>query len=71
MTLFYEVGISDRLLLIVTRDLTKPPRQRQRERQKAIGLISKTTTLHVQKKHAFFVNIFALTAQLRREMTKF
>ena len=34
-----------------TRDLTKPRRRRQRERQKTIGLISKTTTLHVH--HAF------------------
>ena len=53
MTLFYEVGISDRLLLIVTRDLTKPQRQRQRESQKTIGLISKTTTLQVQKSTLF------------------
>ena len=29
-----------------TRDLTKPRRRRQRERQKTIGLMSKTTTLH-------------------------
>ena len=34
-----------------TRDLTKPRRGRQRERQKTMGLISKTTTLHVH--HAF------------------
>ena len=34
-----------------TRDLTKPRRRRQRERQKTMGLISKTTTLHVH--HAF------------------
>ena len=33
------------------RDLTKPRRRRQRERQKTIGLMSKTTTLHVH--HAF------------------
>ena len=45
MTLFYEVGISDRLLLIVTRDLTKPQRQQQRESQK--------TTLQVQKSTIF------------------
>ena len=32
-------------------DLTKPRRRRQRERQKTIGLMSKTTTLHVH--HAF------------------
>ena len=34
-----------------TRDLTKPRRRRQREHQKTIGLMSKTTTLHVH--HAF------------------
>ena len=34
-----------------SRDLTKPRRRRQRDRQKAIGLISKTTNLHVH--HAF------------------
>ena len=37
--------------------------------KQAIGLISKTTTLHVH--HAFFVHFFAVLAQLRREMTKF
>ena len=34
-----------------SRDLTKPRRRRQRERQKTIGLMSKTTNLHVH--HAF------------------
>ena len=34
------------------RDLTKLRMRRQRERQKTIGLMSKTTTLHVH--HAFF-----------------
>ena len=44
-------------LVHVNRDLTKPRRRRrrrrrrQRERQKTIGLMSKTTTLHVH--HAF------------------
>ena len=33
------------------RDFTKPRRQRQLERQKTIGLMSRTTTLHVH--HAF------------------
>ena len=37
--------------------------------KKAIGLMSKTTTLHVH--HAFFVHFFAVLAQLRREMEKF
>ena len=55
--------------LLTNRDLTKPRRQRQRDRQKTIDLMSKTTTLHVH--HAFFVHSFAFTAQLRREMTKF
>ena len=36
---------------LVSRDLTKPRRRRQRERKKTIGLMSKTTTLHVH--HAF------------------
>ena len=40
-----------RPLLQENRDLTKPRRRRQRERQKTIGLMSKTTTLHVY--HAF------------------
>ena len=38
-------------LVHVNTDLTKPRRRRQRERQKTIGLMSKTTTLHVH--HAF------------------
>ena len=33
--------------------------------KKPVGLISKTTTLHVH--HTFFVHFFALTARLRRE----
>ena len=33
--------------------------------KKAIGLISKTTTLHVH--HAFFVHFFTVIAQLQRE----
>ena len=37
--------------------------------KKAIGLMSKTTTLHVH--HAFFVHFFAVLAKLRREMAKF
>ena len=37
--------------------------------KKNIGLMSKTSTLHVH--HAFFVHFFAFSAQLRREMTKF
>ena len=33
--------------------------------KKAVGLISKTTTLHVH--HAFFVHFFAVVARLQRE----
>ena len=33
--------------------------------KKPIGLISKTTTLHVH--HAFFVHFFAVAARLQRE----
>ena len=33
--------------------------------KKAIGLLSKTTSLHVD--HTFFVHFFAVTARLRRE----
>ena len=51
------------------RDLTQLRQRRQRERQKTIGLMSKTTTLHVH--HAFFVHFFAIPVQLRREMTNF
>ena len=36
---------------LLARELTKPRRRRQRERQTLIGLMSKTTTLHVH--HAF------------------
>ena len=39
------------LRYVTLRDVTKPRRWRQLERQKTIGLMSKTTTLHVQ--HAF------------------
>ena len=38
-------------LALENRDLTKPRRRRQQERQKTIGLMSKTTTLHVH--HAY------------------
>ena len=38
-------------LTSLNRDFTKQRRRRQRERQKTIGLMSRTTTLHVH--HAF------------------
>ena len=38
--------------VVYSRNLTKPRRRRQRERQKTIGLMSNTTTLHVY--HAFW-----------------
>ena len=48
------------------RELKQRRRGRQRERQKkAVGLISKTTTLHVH--HAFFVHFFAVVARQQRE----
>ena len=47
------------------RELKQRRRGRQRERQKAIDLISKTTTLHVH--HASFVHFFAVVARLQRE----
>jgi len=53
----------------VIRDLTKQRRRRQQQRQKAIGLVGKTTILHVR--HAFFVHFFVVPTRLRREMTKF
>ena len=37
--------------------------------KKAIGFISKTTTLHVH--HNFFVHFFAVTEKLRRENASF
>ena len=49
------------------RELTKLRRRQQAERQKAIGLISKTTTLHLYP--AFSVHFFAVSAQLQREVT--
>ena len=48
--LFFLLNDSLNIGRRVTRNLTKPRRRRQRERQ-AIGLMSKTTTLHVH--HAF------------------
>ena len=48
-------------------DLTK--KWRRRQRQKAISLVSKTTTLHMH--HAFLYIVFAVPARLRREVTKF
>ena len=39
--------------------------QCRRERQKSVGLMSKTKTLHVH--HAFLYISFALTARLQRE----
>jgi len=52
----YNIGVARKPIttlrrLLTNRDLTKPRRRRQRERQKTIGLMSKTTTLHVH--HAF------------------
>ena len=44
------------------RDLTKLRRRRQRQHQKAMSLVRKTTT------HAFFVHFLAVPARLRREM---
>ena len=43
-----------------------PPRRRQRERQRQLVKISKTTTLHVH--HAFLEIFFAVTARVRREL---
>ena len=51
------------------RDLMKPQRRRHGKVKKAVCLMSETTTLHVH--HAFFVHFFAVSAKLRREMTKF
>ena len=48
------------------RELEQRQRRREREREKAIGLISKTTTLHVH--HAFsFLHFLAIFARLQRE----
>ena len=51
-------------LAAIKRELKQPRRRRRRqqERQNAIDLFSKTTTLHVH--HTFFVHFFALTARL-------
>ena len=53
------------------RDLTKLRRRRQRQwqRQRAIGLISQKATLLLH--HVFFVHFLAVPARLQREMTKF
>ena len=51
------------------RDLTKLQRRRHGKVKKAICLMSETTTLHVLSR--FFVHLLAVSAQLRREMTKF
>ena len=51
------------------RDLRKLRGDGQGNVKKAIGLMSKTTTL--QEYHAFLYNIFTVPVQLRRENTKF
>ena len=56
-----------RLLQRAKRDLTKLQRRRQRQLQRAIGLVSKKTTLLVH--HAFLYISFP--ARLQREITKF
>ena len=63
-----QVFVRETILLFVKniRELKQRQRWRYREREKAIGLISKTTTLHVL--HAFsFVHFLAILARLRRE----
>ena len=47
----------------------KLQRRRHGKVKKAICLMSETTTLHVLSR--FFVHLLAVSAQLRREMTKF
>ena len=46
-----QLNLTQRNLLLVIMDLTKPRRRRQREREKTVGSVSNTTTLHVH--HAF------------------
>ena len=52
---------------LLRRDLTK--QRRRGQRQKAISLVSKTTTLHMH--HAFLYIVFAVTARLLRKVAKF
>ena len=52
---------------LLRRNFTK--QRRRGQRQKAISLVSKTTTLHMH--HAFLYIVFAVPARLRREVTKF
>ena len=52
--------------LTVSRDLKIRQRPRQRERQKAIGLITKTTIFQVNSS-LFFVHFSAVAARLRHE----
>ena len=69
----YNIGVARKPIttlrrLLTNRDLTKPRRRRQRERQK-------NNRFNEQKNNSarasrFFVHSFAFTAQLRREMTK-
>ena len=51
------------------RDLKQRRRGRQRERQKTIGLISKTLALHVH--YTLWYISLPSSAKQRREMTKF
>jgi len=54
---------------VKNRDLLKLRRQRQQLLQKAIGLVSKTTTLHVH--HALlYISLPPVREPLQREMTK-
>ena len=57
-------------LVIAIRDLIRNYDSDGNENvKKAVAFISRTTTLHVN--HLFSVNLFAVSAQLRLEMTKF
>ena len=50
-------------------DLKQLRRRRQQQRQKTIGFMTKTTTLHVH--HAFqYISLTSTTAQLRREISQ-
>ena len=51
------------------RDLTKLRRRRQRQLQRAIGLVSKKNNF--ARASRFLVHFLAVPARLQREMTKF
>ena len=62
----FKIGLSiTRICKVLIGSLSNDDADGNENGKKAIGLISKTTTLHVH--HAFFVPFFAVVARIQRE----